>query len=99
MIAAKKFQDLHGGAKKEQQKKEKKEKPKQEAKPKVSYSASHPTPGLPQRLGKENGHGKVMEHEKLARNHGMFNISHGILALLPPELYQLCMFFVATIRN
>ena len=35
-FVAKKFQELHGGAKKEQPKKEKKEKAKQEPKPKVS---------------------------------------------------------------
>ena len=31
----------------------------------VSYS------GFPQKLDSENGHGNVMEHEKLAKSHGI----------------------------
>ena len=41
--------------------------------------------GFPRRLEKlenESGHGKVMEHEKLAKSHGIFVISHGILPML-----------------
>ena len=44
--------------------------------------------GFPRRLENlenENGHGKVMEHNKLATG----NLS----VPPPPELYQICMFF------
>ena len=43
--------------------------------------------GFPRRLESlknENGHGKVMEHETLVKNHGILLFSHGILPILPP---------------
>ena len=48
--------------------------------------------GFPQRLENlenENGHGKVMEHAKLAKR-------HGILPILPPNCTKLACFFAAT---
>ena len=39
-------------------------------------------PGFPQRLENENGQGKVMEHAKLAKSHGI------LLSVM--EFYQFC---------
>ena len=45
-------------------------------------------------LENENGHGKVMEQEKLAKSHGiLWNFTN-----FAPELYQICIFW-SPLRN
>ena len=46
----------------------------------------------------ENGHGKVMEHEKLSESHGFFFISHGILPILPQHFVKFVIFW-SPLRN
>ena len=45
-------------------------------------------PRIPENLENENGHGKVMEHEKLAKSHGIL-ISVMEYNNFAPELYQM----------
>ena len=57
--------------------------------------------GFPPRLENlenENGHGKVMEHVQLAKSHGIFRFSHGILPILPPICTKFA-FFLSPLRN
>ena len=35
-------------------------------------------------LENENGHGKIIEHEKLTKSNGILSFSHGISLILPP---------------
>ena len=41
-------------------------------------------------LENENGHGKVMEHEKLAKGHGICFYQLWNFTNFAPELYQIC---------
>ena len=45
-------------------------------------------------LENENGHGKVMEREKLAKSHGILSVME--FYQFCPKMYQICMFFTAT---
>ena len=54
--------------------------------------------GFPQRLENlenENGHGKVMEHAKLSKSHGILFTGHGMLPISP----QNCMKFVCFLHH
>ena len=54
--------------------------------------------GFPRRLEKieyKNGHGKIMEHEKVAKSHGILLFSHGILPILSPN----CTKFVYNVES
>ena len=57
--------------------------------------------GFPQRLENlenENGHGKVMEHEKIGQKSWNFVISHRILPILPPN-YTKFVFVLVTAKK
>ena len=49
-------------------------------------------------LENENGHGKAMEHEKIAKSHGILWFSQGILLIVAPNFTKF-VYFLPPLRN